>query len=156
MNLSKKEIFLVVVVVIFGGLYVWCCTDWFRTRVIHIEHTARPLREAWTGNGQRVDPTGKQVNNVSFSLHQDYRLTSVRVFASAKTNAPPLWHLVSKNGSAPVNTIAYGMDIPGMASALPGTAAEPLEPGVDYRLVVEARSAKGTDVFSVPGQTAGR
>lgn len=156
MNISKKEIFLAMLVAVLGGLYVCYFTDWFRQRVIKIEHTARPLREAWTGGGQRVDPTGKQLNNVSFSLHQNYRLTSVRVFRLAETSneAPPLWHLVSKAGSSPVNTVAYGMAVPGMTSSIPGMVAGLLEPGFEYRLVVEARSAQGTNDFSIPARSA--
>src|SRR5690242_7309493 len=99
MNVSKKEIALVVMVILTAGLYVWYFTDWFRPKFIRIEYTVRSLREAWGGKG-RVDPTGTQVNNVSFSLHKDYRLTSVQVFSleESKTNKYPhaLWSLTSK------------------------------------------------------------
>ncbi len=154
--MSRKEVFLIGFVVVLAGLYAVCFTGLFKPKVIHIEHAARPLREAWTGNGQRIDPTGTQLNNISFSLHQDYRLTSVQVFRSADTNndAHVLWHLVSKAGSEPVDTIAYGTDIPGMDSSISGTTAEPLEPGIEYRLVVEARSAKGADDFNIPARSA--
>jgi hypothetical protein len=153
---TKKEIFLVALVVVLGGLYVVCFTGWFRPKMIRIEHSARPLREAWTGGGQRVDPTGKQANNVTFTLHKDYRLTSVRVVPAAEfeTNhlAHSLWYLVCKAGSPPVHAIGYGVPIPGMTAFFPGTEAEPLEPGVLYRLIVEARhSARGEHDFAIAG-----
>jgi hypothetical protein len=158
--MTRKDIFLVVLVAALGGMYVGYFTDWFRPKVMRIEHSARPLREAWTGDGKRVDPTGKQVNNVTFALHKDYRLTSVRVVpaAEAQTNkaAHTLWHLISKAGSPPVNGFAYGQPIPGMTSSVPGFVTEPLEPGVQYRLLVEAGPVKGTNDFSIPERAAAR
>jgi hypothetical protein len=160
MNISKKEIVLVALVVLMAGLYVYYFTDWFRPKFIRIEYTVRSLREAWGGNGRRAD-AGKQAHNVTFSLHKDYRLTSVQVVTAAesRTNkyAHALWSLTSKSGSAPVNSIAYGMPIEGMEpSVTGGPEAEPLEPGVEYRLIVEARSVKGTNDFSVPTRSASR
>ena len=161
MNISKKEIVLVALVVLMAGLYVFYFTDWFRPKFIRIEYTVRSLREAWGGGGRRVDLASKQPNNVTFSLHKDYRLTSVEVVsaAEAQTNKYPhaLWSLISKDGSAPVNSIAYGMPIEGMEpSAVSSADAEPLEPGVEYRLLVKARSLTGTNTFSVPAKSASR
>ena len=160
MNASRKEIILIVLVVVLGGVYVWGFTDWFRTKFIRVEHTVRSLREAWTSGGQRVDPAGKMLNDVTFSLHKDYRLTSVRVvpLAEFRTNRYPhaVWHLVCKAGAPPVNGFAYGTPIPGMTLAAPNTEAQPLEPGVEYRLLVEAGSIKGTNDFSLPVRSASR
>jgi hypothetical protein len=161
MNISKKEIVLVALVVVMAGLYVFYFTDWFRPKFIRIEYTVRSLREAWGGGGRRVDLASKQPNNVTFSLHKDYRLTSVEVVsvAEAETNKYPhaLWSLVSKSGSSPVNSIAYGMPIEGMEpSAISSADAEPLEPGVEYRLLIQAKSIRGTNNFSVPAKSASR
>jgi hypothetical protein len=161
MNISKKEIVLVALVVVMAGLYVYYFTDWFRPKYIRIEYTVRSLREAWGGNGRRTDLAEKQPHNVTFSLHKDYRLTSVEVvkLAESQTNkyAHALWSLTSRSGSEPVNSIAYGMPIEGMEPSVVGTPdAEPLEPGVEYRLLVQARSIKGTNVFSVPTRSASR
>jgi len=159
MNVSKKEIILVALVVMMAGLYVYHFTDWFRHKTIRIESTVRSLREAWGPNG-RVDTTGKQINNITFSLHKDYRLTSVQVIpaAEARTNrqAHALWSLASKKGSAPVNAISYGTPIEGMAPLSAFVEVEPLEPGVEYRLFVEAGSIKGTNDFIIPKRTASR
>jgi len=160
MNVSKKEIFLALLVLVLVGLYAFYFTDWFKGKYIRVEHSARPLREAW-GNGQRVDPTGKQVNNVTFSLLKDYQLTSVQVvpLVEFQTNnhARPLWQLVSKTGSRPVNGFAYGAPIAGMAPvSVLNAEAQPLEPGVEYRLLVEASSIKGTNDFNIPISAASR
>jgi hypothetical protein len=157
--MTKKEILLVALVVILGGVYVCFFTDCFRPRIIRIEHSARPLREAWAG-GQRVNPAGARSDSVTFSLHNDYRLTSVQVVsaAEARTNqyARRFWHLVCTTGTPPVNAISYGNRIPGMTSSVPGAVAEPLQPGVDYRLLVEAGSFKGSNDFRIAGQAAVR
>src|SRR5436190_21006474 len=102
MNVSKKEMFLIALVVIMAFLYLGFFTDWFRRKTIRIESTVRSLREAWGPEG-RADPGGKQSGNVTFSLHKEYRLTSVQVVPAAegKTNhfAHALWSLTSKKGS---------------------------------------------------------
>jgi len=156
--MTRRDILLVALVVVLGGLYVACFTDWFRTKTMRIEYSARPLREAWGVRG-RVDPAGKRPDSVTFSLHRDYRLTSVQVVRvdEVETNqyARRYWDLVCQGGSPPVNAIAYGMPIPGMTSSVPGLAAEPLKPGVRYRLLLQAGSVKGTNDFEIAGP-AGR
>jgi hypothetical protein len=103
MNLSRKEIFLVVLVVALGGWYVIFFSDWFKPRFIRIEHTVRSSREGWAGSN-RVEVASKWAGSVTFTLHKPYKLTSVRVvpLAEIETNkyAHPVWHLVSKEGSA--------------------------------------------------------
>jgi hypothetical protein len=159
MNVSKKEIILVAFVAMMAGVYAYFFTDWFRPKFIRVESSVRPVREAWGPNG-RVDRAGKQLNDVSFSLHKDYRLTSVQVVAldEARTNRYPhaLWSLASKSGSEPVNAISYGTPIAGMAPAVAALEVEPLERGVQYRLLLEAGSIKGTNDFIVPKQSASR
>lgn len=157
--MTKKEIFLVSIVIAMGGLYAVYFSGWFGPKFIRIEHTVRPVREAWGVNG-RADPNGKQVNNVMFSLHKDYTLTSVKVVPAAEfqTNkyAHPLWHLVSKSGSGPVHALSYGYTIPGMTPSVANAEPDMLQPGVEYRLVVETRSVKGEHDFKIPSQLASR
>lgn len=141
-------------VVVLVGVYAVYFSNWFQPKIMRIEHSARPLREAWTGSGMRVDPSGKQeLGNVTFTLRHKYRLTSVKVVPLAEylTNkyVPPTWELVSKSGSGPVDGFAYGMTIPGMAPARELLAPEPLQPGLEYRLVVEAGGVKGEHDFKV-------
>jgi hypothetical protein len=159
MNVSRKEIVLIVLVMMMTGLYGYYFTDWLRPKCIRIESSVRSLREAWGPNG-RVDPAGKQLANVSFSLHKNYRLTFVQVvpLAEARTNRDvhPLWSLASKSGSAMVNAISYGTPIEGMSPPVAFAEVEPLEPGVEYRLLLQAGSIKGTNDFVVPKQRASR
>ena len=159
--MSRKEYILVGVVVMLVGLYAVYFTDWFRPKLIRIEHSVRSLREAWSG-GRRVDATGKlELGNVTFALHRNYKLTSVKVvpLAEYKTNkyARPLWELVAKSGSQPVDGFSYGMAVPGMSPARPLLEPDPLVPGVAYRLFVVAGSVKGEHDFKLDGgRTAGR
>lgn len=153
--MTRKEIFLVALVLVLGGLYAIYFTDWFGPKPIRVEHTVRSLRDAYGPGGRRVDPTGKlQLGNVTFALHREYKLTSVRVVlaADAKTNKYPhaLWHLISKDGSQPVDSLCYGMPVTGMTPESAGLEAEALESGVEYRLLVEARSRKGLHDFTMP------
>ena len=122
--MSKKEFFLVILAAGLGVLYAVFYTNVFRSKPIHIEHTIRSLREAWNSNGRRVDTTGRDPTGVTFSLNQDYRLTSVKVvpLAEWQTNryAVPVWELVSRAGSPPVNSFGYGLPIRGMTPSPPG------------------------------------
>ena len=157
--MTRKDIVLVTLVLLLGGVYVCCFTGFFRGKVMRIEHTARPLREAWAG-GRRLDPNNQRPDSVTFSLHRRYRLTSVQVVSveEASTNKYPrrYWDLVCATGTPPVDAISYGIPIRGMTSSVPGVAAEPLQPGEKYRLLVEAGSVKGTNDFQIAGETTAR
>jgi hypothetical protein len=155
---SRKEYFLVGLVVVLVGLYVVCFTDWFRPGTLRIEHSTRVLREAWNG-AQRVDSTGKEeLGNVSFTLHGTFMLDSVKVVPLAEylTNkyVPPTWALESGSGSDPVSGFAYGMNIAGMKPVHQGRTPELLEPGRTYRLIVEAGRVRGEHDFSIGGTPA--
>jgi hypothetical protein len=154
--MNKKEYILIGLVALLAGLYIVFFSDWLKPKFIRIEHTLRASREAWTGNGRRAEPAGKGAGSVTFALHKDYQLTSVQVFAAAeiRTNkfAHPLWHLISKAGSAPADGFAYGFPIQGMLPAVPRAEPDPLEAGVEYRLLVEAGSLKGTNDFTLNRQ----
>jgi len=158
MNLSRKEIFLVVLVLLLGGLYVVFFSDWFKPRFIRIEHTVSS-REGWAGSN-RVAAVSEGAGNITFALHKPYKLTAVRVvpLAEIQTNkyAHPVWHLVSKEGSVPADGFAYGFTVQGMSSAIAGVEPEPLKPGVEYRLLVEAGSLKGTNDFKVERMLSSR
>lgn len=156
--MSRKEYYLIGLVVALVGIYAVFFTDWFRPKVMHIEHSTRSLREAWSGS-RRVNLTGKQeLGNVAFVLHRNYQLTSVKVVPAADyaTNkyVRPLWELISKTGSKPVEGLTYGMPVPGMAPARPLLTPDPLVPGVMYKLIVDAGKVHGEHDFQLGG--AGR
>lgn len=158
--MNRKEYCLIGLVVVLVGVYAVFFTDWFRNRPIRIEHTARSLRDAWTGGGARLYTNSKPAQGVTFSLHKDYRLTSVSVVPLAEylTNqfAHPLWHIVADKGSEPVNSIAYSMTVPGMKPAVEGAVADPLEANVEYRLLVETRKQTGEHDFKITAVQAAR
>lgn len=150
--MNAKQWCLLGLVGVLGSLYVCFFTDWFRSTPFRIEHTVRPLREAWR-NGTRMDTSRNSALSVTFALHQTCRLLSVEVVPLNEflTNrfAHPLWQLVSKEGSDPVNSIAYGVTLPGMKPSVQGAEAEPLLPNVEYRLLIESRKQKGQHDFKI-------
>ena len=158
--MNAKQWFLIGVVVALGGLYICFFTDWFRSRPIRIEHSVRSLREAWRGDGTRLDATANPSSSVSFALHDDYRLVSVKVVPLSEflTNrfAHPLWHLVAEEGSTPVNSIAYGRTLPGMQPSVEGAEADPLQSNVEYRLLIESRRQMGEHDFTIKPVKAAR
>ena len=150
--MSRKEYILIGLVAVMAALYVVFFSDWFKPKFIRIEYAIRSSREAWGAAG-RIETKNNASSGVSFALHQNYRLTSVRVVRSAEiqTNryAHPLWNLVTEKGSTPVDGFAYGYSLQGMSPTVAGAEPEPLESGIDYLLLVEAGSLKGTNAFKL-------
>ena len=85
-------------------------------------------------------------NDVVFLLNKSLRLNSVKVVVAsdAETNKYPhaIWDLVSDSNSIPVKEFIYGASIGGMRLATKGVGADPLQPGVNYRVLVKAGSDK--------------
>ena len=85
-------------------------------------------------------------NSVVFLLSRPLKLTSVKVVpvSDIQTNkyAPPVWELVSSTRSIPVKDFIYGANIKGMQPSVKGAVADTLQPGVSYRLLVEAGDVK--------------
>jgi hypothetical protein len=155
--MSRKEYFLIGLVVVLAAIYAVDFTDWFSPREMHIEHAVRSQREAWIGPGTRMTPASNGVlGEVTFSLRRDFRLTSIKVVEAAdfQTNkyAPALWELVSKKGSEPVNGFVYGCAVPGMIPARPNLEPEQLEIGVGYRLIVRSGSLTAMHDFELSGR----
>lgn len=158
--MSKKEYILVGLAVALVGVYVVFFSDWFQPKFIRIEHTVRPSREAWSGAVRQVEAGAGSAGSVTFVLRRNYRLTGIRVFVAGeiRTNkhAHPVWHLVSREGSAPAGGFAYGFPLPGMAPAVAGAEPDALQPGVEYRLLVEAGPLRGTNDFKLGPQVSAR
>jgi hypothetical protein len=139
--MQKKEITWSVVLVALIGLSVWLNRGQFAKAQMVINPSLRPAR--------RADAT---VWPVFFALNDDFRLTSVKVvpFNGDKFDPMglPAWHLVSDSNSVPTRAFRYGQPIQGMKPALKDTKPDALEPGVTYRLLVEAGSVKASADFS--------
>jgi hypothetical protein len=142
--MTKRNWVLISLALALAGVYIFCFTDWFKTKTIHITSTnARVNRVIRAGNSATIP--------VIFKFERPYELTELKVvdLDDFQTNklAEPLWHLVSDSGSDDVDQFFYGGNIDGMDPAVEGARPEPLQPGVTYRLFVTAGKIKGWHDF---------
>ena len=144
--MSQKPWLLIAFAVALGGFSLYLNRDWFMGDRIQIYHRSRVLR---VRPGRPADLSA--YTPVFFGFQGKLKLTDVKVVpvCELETNKFPhvLWHLLSDSNSLPTKGFIYGGTIPGMRPAMKGVAADPLEPGVPYRLLVEARSKKGQHDF---------
>ncbi len=140
--MTKKTLSILGLVILLGGLSLYLNRDAFAPEVIQISHRSIAPRD-WMKRG----PTAKApANPVVFILNQSLQLTKVKVVTAtdAATNKYPhaIWHLVSDSNSVPIKEFIYGTPVRGMKLAVKGVGADLLQPGVDYRLMLEAGSKK--------------
>lgn len=125
----NKQWFLTIVLVVLSAIYVVFFTDLNKKEFIQISWREMPLR------GRNPRP------QLLFNLDKPYCIQSLKVVsvADAATNKYPhaLWHLVAKKKTQPLMQIIYSHAIQGMESDIPNARPEPLEPGVEYRLLLE-------------------
>jgi len=140
--MTRRTWFLVTLAVLLGSVYAYYLTDWINTPRIQIIKSERPVQ--YRRSSQRILP-------VTFTFDGRYALTAVRVVpvAALATNKHPvpLWHLTTKSNSPPLKGFIYGQPIRGLKPVSDQTRAQPLEPGVTYRLYVEAGRARGETDF---------
>lgn len=143
--MTRKLWMLVALAVVLGGLSLYLNKDSFGRDNIHIYYRSRPPRAR--GN----PPANSKTDPIVFMIDRKLKLTLVKVIpvSEIETNKIPLpiWHLVSDSNSVPIKEFGYGSRIPGMRPALKGTAPEPLEAGVTYRLFVQAGNQKAEHDF---------
>lgn len=135
-------------------LYLYVYRDAFARQPIQISHTFR-LR-AMTAR-RRTDGADRNFPLIpTFTLGQDYRLTSVKVIRldelKAKGFAHPLWELVAEPSSSPTRIFLYGFAIDGMHPRVAQAEPEPLVTNVTYRLLVTAGHYKGQHDFTITNQ----
>src|SRR5208282_3676480 len=87
-----------------------------------------------------------------FKLGRPYKLTEIKVVVldewQTNKDCLPLWHLIADTNAVPITEpFVYGQNIRGMTLAVPGARAQPLQPGVTYRLFVTAGAFKGEKDF---------
>jgi len=150
----SKTKFISITILILGlaGLSLYLNRDWFAADTIQIAHRLSPWMENKRPGGRNPNDLGMPV---TFTLNGFYKLTSVRVFEAAKleTNqfAVPIWRIVSDSNSVPISSFNYGSHIRGMRLEAKGVRAEPLQPGVGYRLlVVTDKNIKAQHDFLIP------
>jgi hypothetical protein len=141
--MTKKFWMLIALGLVLGGLSLYLNRDWFAKDTIQIFSRSRSSRVPFF---RRKGPDSSPINPLIFTFDRKVKLTSLKVIpvSSIQTNSfpHPIWHLVSESNSVPIKTFTYGMRIQGMHPEVKGLEPEPLEPGVKYRMFVEANSQK--------------
>jgi hypothetical protein len=145
--MTRKQWMLIVAAVVLAGFSLYLNRDWFASENIHIYHRSSPQRSFF--RRKRLDDP--QTNPVIFGFDRTLKLTRIKVIpvCALETNkyALPIWHLVSESNSVAMKDFAYGAHIAGMHPAVKGAIPDPLEPGVKYRLLIEAGKTKGEHDF---------
>ena len=148
--MTKKQSVFLALAVLLLCVYAYYFTDWFASESIQIVHTLRPYTPPRRGRARNSDDN-PLANTVSFGFNRKCRLTEVKVIpvSDLATNkyAHPIWHLVSESNSVPTKAFVYGMNIEGMHPKVPGARPDPLQPGIAYRLFVDAGELKGEHDF---------
>jgi hypothetical protein len=147
--MTRNTSLLLVALLLLGGLSLYLNRDRFRSDPIQISHRSMPPRgptaRARNAPAPAVDP-------LIFMFNRPIRLTSVKVIPARnlETNASAhaLWELVADGRSATVKDIRYGAIVPGRKPAVQGAVAEPLQPNVNYRLLIKAGSFEGHHDFT--------
>jgi len=156
--MTKKQMVLLVAVALVG-VYLCFFTKWSASEGIQITHAVRPPSSAKRPRPNASD-LGRPVSPVAFTLNRKCRLTELKVVIADEvaTNkyAHPLWHLVSKSASAPTKGFVYGGYLRGMRSKIPEADADPLQPNVTYRLILQTGDLKLEHDFKGPLLRAAR
>jgi hypothetical protein len=148
---------MILALLLLCGLSLYLNRDWFAKDHVHIYHRSFPPRPGMIRRKSSQDPMAA-VNPVVFGFDRgSFKLTSIKVVpvSAIETNKypEPIWHLVSESNSIPVKDFLYGMRIAGMHPAVPGATADPLEPNVKYRLLIEAGAFKAVHDFTPIART---
>ena len=144
--MTKKSFFLTVFILLLAGLSVYLNRGRFQSEPLSVG--SRSIMRGPALRRGIKDPAKPLV----FLLNRRQRLTSVKVvpLAELQTNRypQPVWELVSTSNSVPVKEFTYGANIRGMHPSVKGAVAAPLQPGVPYRVFVEAGSVKAEHDFT--------
>lgn len=136
--MTTKNISIIALVILLGGLSLYLNRDAFGPEVIQLSHRSIAPRAGMLRAGAPKAPA----NPVVFILNKNLKLTSIKVVVAgdAATNKYPhaIWNLISESNSIPTKEFLYGAPIRGLKLAIKGVGADPLEPGVNYRIIVEA------------------
>ena len=138
---KTKTILIVVSIIALGGFSIYLNKDSFASETIQISHRVSPWLKS---------PRTKRANDlgvpITFTLSGYYRLTNLKVVLASEieTNkyAHPIWELTTESNSIPTATFIYGNGIRGMHPAVKGARPDPLEPGVQYRLLIKTDKSK--------------
>jgi hypothetical protein len=145
--MTNKNLSILALIVLLGGLSLYFNRDWFASEVIQVSHRSISPRGGMTRGPAAKAPA----NPVVFLLNKNLRLTALKVVvvSDAETNKypHPIWNLISDSNSVPIKEFIYGTPIKGLKLAVKGVGADPLQPGTNYRLLIEAGAEKATHDF---------
>ena len=144
--MTKKNLSIVGLILALLGLSLYLNWDRFGSEPLAIGHRSLPPR-GWTVRLAKNSPS----QPVIFMFNQKLKLTSVKVveLTAYESNkyVLPLWRLTTSSNSVPTKEFVYGAGIPGMHPDVKGASAEPLQPGLTYRLFIEAGDIKAEHDF---------
>ena len=150
--MTKKNLALIGTAILLIAFFLYVNRDWFTRGRIQIYHRALPKM----GAGRRR-PGAAPAAPLLFGFDRRLALTSVKVVpvSDLETNSRPhpVWHLVTDSNSLPTEGFTYGMTVPGMKPAINGASAEALEPGIKYRLLIQAGSLTAQHDFTAQPAT---
>jgi hypothetical protein len=148
--MTRKMWLLLAFLVLFGGMSLYLNRDWFAKDNIQIYHRSKPTRLLFARRKKSL-PDDSAVEPLVFGFDRSLKLTCIKVIplSAIQTNKypHPIWHMVSESNSVPTKDFTYAAAIRGMHPAVEGAVPDPLEPGVAYRLLVEAGHFKGQHDF---------
>ncbi len=137
-----------VLLVLLACLYVVFFTDLFAAKSIEVTPMIRPSRILAP---KPSDPFQPSVFPVTFLMRGNWNLTSIKVVSVQELKTQkypvPVWHLISDSNSVPTRSFFYGERIRGMKPGIPRARPEPLQPNVEYVLLLEAGKVKGRANF---------
>jgi hypothetical protein len=147
--MTKQKRILIVTALLLACLYVYHFTGWFKPKIIQISYTER----AQSSRGPSRGPSSLILFGFGGLRYQLSEIKVVPLVAWQTNHAvAPLWYLVSRRRSVPVEFFVYGGTLPGMEPVVPGAHAEPLETNVTYRLFLRAGGYKGQCDFQSGGR----
>jgi hypothetical protein len=144
--MNKKTVFLVGAILILAAAYnLAFFMDWHK----------RPQIQIFCEKSRRAILRRNETPGLIFHLAKSYSLTSIEVVAAddARTNKYPhaLWHVLAADKPVPTTSFGYGANIHGMRPEIATAEPEPLEPGTEYLLLIEAgKKDKGKLPFQPP------
>ena len=150
--MTTKTWMLVLAAIVLGTVSLYLNRDRFAKDHIQIFDRSRPARGPLASRPNAANPA---INPIVFGFDRELRLTSLKVIpvSDLETNKypHPIWQLTTESNSAPIKEFSYDAHIRGMHPAVKGADADPLQPGVKYRLLIEASSQKAEhDFMPVP------
>jgi len=155
--MNKKTAFQAALLVLLASGGIYLLAGLFKPAKIQILCDIHPQRILKSTNRPATSPPPFEV---AFGFDQKCTLTDLKVVVldewTTNKQAIPLWHMIASSNAVPTKAVIYGLWIRGMRPAVLGKRAEPLQPDVNYRLIIEAGSQTGECDFKLPANAAAK